>query len=160
MTKIDGRTRRPPAKQIDESLQRLQTDHIDLLQIHEVIRMEDPDRIFAPGGAHGGAAWRRSKAGKLRYIGFTGHKDPIIHLQMLETRRRSTTSASTPCRCRSTSWTRTSAASSRRCCRSSSSEEIGVLGMKPLGGGDIAGEQDGHADRLPALCDEPADLAW
>ncbi|MBL1179183.1 MAG: aldo/keto reductase [Pantanalinema sp. GBBB05] len=83
MTKIDGRTKAAAAKQIDESLQRLQTDRIDLLQHHEVIRLEDPDRIFAPGGAME-AVVAAQKAGKIRYIGFTGHKDPIVHLRMLK----------------------------------------------------------------------------
>lgn len=83
MTKIDGRTKVAAAKQIDESLQRLQTDRIDLLQHHEVIRLEDPDRIFAPGGAME-AVVAAQKAGKIRYIGFTGHKDPIVHLRMLK----------------------------------------------------------------------------
>ncbi len=83
MTKIDGRTKKAAAQQIDESLRRLQTDRIDLLQHHEVIRMEDPDRIFAPGGAME-AFVEAQKAGKIRYIGFTGHKDPLVHLRMLE----------------------------------------------------------------------------
>lgn len=83
MTKIDGRTKQAAAKQIDESLQRLQTDHVDLMQFHEVLRMEDPDRIFAPGGAME-AMLEAQKAGKVRYIGFTGHKDPLVHLRMLE----------------------------------------------------------------------------
>ena len=84
MTKIDGRTQGSAAKQLDESLKRLQTDHVDLLQFHEIIRMEDPDRIFAPGGALE-AVLAAKKAGKVRYIGFTGHKDPKIHLHMLQT---------------------------------------------------------------------------
>jgi len=83
MTKIDGRTKAAAARQIDESLQRLQTDHIDLLQFHEVIRMEDPDRIFGPAGGME-AMLEAKKSGKVRYIGFTGHKDPLIHLRMLE----------------------------------------------------------------------------
>lgn len=83
MTKIDGRTKQEAAKQIEDSLKRLQTDHIDLMQHHEVIRMEDPDRIFAEGGAQE-AMVQAKKAGKIRYIGFTGHKDPIVHLRMLE----------------------------------------------------------------------------
>ena len=83
MTKIDGRTRESAARQVDESLQRLQTDRIDLVQFHEIIRMEDPDRIFAPGGGME-ALLEAKAAGKLRYIGFTGHKDPLIHLRMLE----------------------------------------------------------------------------
>lgn len=84
MTKIDGRTKALAAQQLDQSLERLQTDHIDLLQIHEVIRMTDPDRVFAPGGTMEALLAAR-KAGKIRYIGFTGHKDPAIHLKMLKT---------------------------------------------------------------------------
>ena len=83
MTKIDGRTKKAAAEQIDESLRRLQTDVIDLLQHHEVIRLEDPDRIFAEGGAQE-AVLEAKKAGKVRFIGFTGHKDPLVHLRMLE----------------------------------------------------------------------------
>jgi aryl-alcohol dehydrogenase-like predicted oxidoreductase len=83
MTKNDGRTGDEFNKQLDESLNRLQTDHVDLIQFHEIIRYEDPDRIFAGGGA-AEAALAAKKAGKVRYIGFTGHKDPHIHLYMLE----------------------------------------------------------------------------
>jgi aryl-alcohol dehydrogenase-like predicted oxidoreductase len=82
MTKFDGRTREATARQIDESLQRLQTDHVDLMQYHENIRMEDPDRFFNDGVVD--ALLEAKKAGKIRYIGFTGHKDPTIHLRMLE----------------------------------------------------------------------------
>jgi aryl-alcohol dehydrogenase-like predicted oxidoreductase len=84
MTKIDGRDHKTAAQQIDQSLQRLQTDRIDLLQFHEVIRMNDPVRVFAPDGAIA-AALEAKKAGKIRYIGFTGHKSPQIHLHMLQT---------------------------------------------------------------------------
>ena len=87
MTKLDGRTKQEAAKQINESLQRLQTDHLDLLQHHEVIRFEDPDRIFAEDGAME-AVLEAKKAGKVRYIGFTGHKDPHIHLYMLDVAAR------------------------------------------------------------------------
>lgn len=83
MTKIDGRTKDSAALQIDESLKRLQTDHVDLMQFHEIIRLEDPDRTFAPGGAIE-AMLAAKKAGKVRFIGFTGHKDPMVHLRMLE----------------------------------------------------------------------------
>ncbi|MBO3457288.1 aldo/keto reductase [Aetokthonos hydrillicola Thurmond2011] len=83
MTKIDGRTKASAAQQIDESLRRLQTDHVDLMQFHEILRLEDPDRVFAPGGAME-AMLEAQKAGKVRYIGFTGHKDPLVHLRMLE----------------------------------------------------------------------------
>lgn len=83
MTKIDGRSKQEAAKQIDESLQRLQVDHVDLVQYHEVLRFEDPHRIFDQEGAHA-AVLEAQQAGKLRYIGFTGHKDPAVHLHMLE----------------------------------------------------------------------------
>lgn len=83
MTKIDGRTTKSYNAQLEESLGRLRTDMIDLVQFHEVIRMEDPDRIFATGGALEAAVAAR-QAGKIRYIGFTGHKDPFVHLRMLE----------------------------------------------------------------------------
>jgi predicted aldo/keto reductase-like oxidoreductase len=82
MTKIDGRTEAAAASQINESLHRLQTDRIDLLQFHEVIRDTDPDRIFAEGGGME-AVLEAQKAGKVRFIGFTGHKSPDIHLKML-----------------------------------------------------------------------------
>src|ERR1700722_5781942 len=84
MTKIDGRDKNTAARQIEQSLGRLQTDAIDLLQFHEVIRLDDPDVIFAPGGAIE-AVQEAKQAGKIRYVGFTGHKDPSVHLRMFET---------------------------------------------------------------------------
>jgi uncharacterized protein len=84
MTKIDGRDKNTAARQIEQSLGRLQTDVIDLLQFHEVIRLDDPDAIFAQGGAIE-AVQAAKQAGKIRYIGFTGHKDPSVHLRMFET---------------------------------------------------------------------------
>jgi len=86
MTKIDGRSKKEAMRQLDESLRRLQTDRIDLVQHHEVIRFDDPHRIFDPEGANVALIDAR-KAGKIRYIGFTGHKDPHIHLHMLEVAR-------------------------------------------------------------------------
>src|SRR3954470_1689943 len=86
MTKIDGRSKKEATKQLDESLRRLQTDRIDLVQHHEVIRYEDPHRIFDPEGANAALVAAR-KAGKLRYIGFTGHKDPHVHLHTLAVAR-------------------------------------------------------------------------
>ncbi|HYQ27255.1 MAG TPA: aldo/keto reductase [Polyangiaceae bacterium] len=83
MTKLDGRTAQAANAQLEQSLARLQTDVIDLVQVHEVIRMSDPARAFAPDGVIG-ALQAAKKAGKLRHIGFTGHKDPAIHLAMLE----------------------------------------------------------------------------
>jgi len=84
MTKIDGQTKKAAMEQLEESLRRLQTDHIDLLQFHEVIRDTDPARIFAAGSGMD-AVMEAKKQGKVRYIGFTGHKSPDIHLKMLET---------------------------------------------------------------------------
>ena len=83
MTKIDGQTKKSAVKQMDESLRRLQTDTIDLLQFHEVVRISDPERILGSDGAME-AALEAKKAGKIRYIGFTGHKSPDIHLKMLK----------------------------------------------------------------------------
>jgi aryl-alcohol dehydrogenase-like predicted oxidoreductase len=86
MTKIDGRSKREATRQLDESLRRLQVDCIDLVQHHEILRYEDPHRIFDAEGANAALVEAR-RAGKLRYIGFTGHKDPRIHLYMLEVAR-------------------------------------------------------------------------
>jgi len=83
MTKIDGRSKREAARQLDESLKRLRVDCVDLVQHHEILRFEDPHRIFAEDGAHAALVEAR-EAGKIRYLGFTGHKDPRIHLHMLE----------------------------------------------------------------------------
>ena len=83
MTKIDGRSKKEATRQLDESLKRLKVDTIDLVQHHEILRFEDPHRIFHDEGANA-ALLEAKKAGKLRYIGFTGHKDPRIHLHMLE----------------------------------------------------------------------------
>ena len=83
MTKVDGRSKKEAAKQLDESLKRLKVDYVDLVQHHEVIRYEDPHRIFDEEGANAALLEARA-AGKLRYIGFTGHKDPRIHLHTLE----------------------------------------------------------------------------
>ncbi|MGH9646973.1 MAG: aldo/keto reductase, partial [Bryobacteraceae bacterium] len=87
MTKVDGRSKKEAARQLDESLKRLGLDEIDLLQHHEVIRFDDADRIFAAGGAMEAFVAAR-KAGKIRFIGFTGHKDPAVHLHMLDVARQ------------------------------------------------------------------------
>ena len=83
MTKTDGRDAKTAAAQIDESLQRLGTDHLDLIQLHDIHAMEEPDQIFGPGGAME-AVQSAKKAGKVRYVGFTGHKSPEVHLRMLK----------------------------------------------------------------------------
>ena len=83
MTKIDGRSKKEAARQLDESLRRLGTDRIDLVQHHEILRFEDPHRLFDEHGANA-ALLEARQAGKLRFIGFTGHKDPRVHLHTLE----------------------------------------------------------------------------
>ena len=84
MTKVcsHGRDKRIAMQQLEQSLQRLRTDYLDLWQIHEVIYEDDPDRHFAPGGA-AEALLDAKQQGKVRFIGFTGHKDPALHLKML-----------------------------------------------------------------------------
>ncbi|MBI3804711.1 MAG: aldo/keto reductase [Nitrospirae bacterium] len=132
MTKIDGRTKEAAAKQLDESLQRLQTDRIDLVQHHEIIRLEDPDRIFAEGGAQE-ALLEARKAGKLRYIGFTGHKDPLVHLRMLEVAEKHNTRFDTvqmPLNVMDAHFR----SFQNRVLPVLIKNQIGVLGMKSMGG--------------------------
>ena len=159
MTKIDGRTKAAADSQLDQSLTRLQTDHIDLVQFHEIIRMEDPDRIFAKGGALE-APLAAKQAGKVRFIGFTGHKDPLVHRRMLEVADQARFPFRYRADARSTSWTRISAVLRIRCCRWPS-KGIGVLGMKTFGDHFILDKvwpQDRDADRFAALLDDYAGL--
>src|SRR5438105_9421246 len=131
MTKIDGRSKAGAARQIDESLRRLETDHVDLLQFHEVIHATDPDRIFAPGGAIEAAIEAR-QAGKLRYIGFTGHKSPEIHLKMLDTAASHQfrfDTAQMPLNVMDAHYD----SFEQRVLPVLVRDEIGVLGMKPMG---------------------------
>ena len=135
MTKIDGRTKELAAKQIDESLHRLQTDRIDLMQHHEVIRMEDPDRIFAEGGAME-AVLEAKNAGKIRYIAFTGHKDPLVHLRTLEIAARHTfrfDAVQMPLNVMDAHFR----SFAQQVVPALVREGIGVLGMKPLASGAI-----------------------
>lgn len=135
MTKIDGRTIKAAAEQIDESLRRLQTDHIDLLQFHEIIRMEDPDRVFAAGGGMEAAAAAR-QAGKIRYIGFTGHKSPDIHLKMLQTadaHKFPLDSVQMPLNVMDAHYN----SFGKKVLPVLVKKGIGVLGMKPMGAGII-----------------------
>ncbi len=133
MTKLDGRTKAAAEQQLEQSLRRLRTDHIDLVQVHEVIRMVDPERVFGPGGAIEALVAAR-QAGKLRFIGFTGHKDPAIHLHMLETAKKHGFTFDTvqmPVNVMDAhykSFTRTVIPLARE-------KEMGVLGMKALGSG-------------------------
>ncbi len=135
MTKIDGQVKDVAAKQIDESLRRLRVDTIDLLQFHEVIRMGDPDRIFGPNGAVE-AALAAKKAGKIRYIGFTGHKDPDIHLKMLDTgfaHGFTFDAAQMPLNVMDAHYR----SFAHKVVPVLVEHGIGVVGMKPLGGGII-----------------------
>jgi predicted aldo/keto reductase-like oxidoreductase len=135
MTKIDGRNRTTAATQIDECLRRLQTDTMDLLQFHEMIRMSDPDRIFAPGGAME-AMLEAKEAGKTRYIGFTGHKSPDIHLRMLEAAADQGfrfDAVQMPLNVMDAHYD----SFEKRVLPSLLEDGIGVLGMKPMGGGVI-----------------------
>jgi len=135
MTKIDGRTKKAAAQQLEESLRRLQTDHIDLLQFHEIIRMEDPDRVFA-AGAGMEAVVEAQKAGKVRYIGFTGHKSPDIHLKMLETADAHNfhfDAVQMPLNVMDAHYN----SFQKKVLPVLVKKEIGVLGMKPMGAGII-----------------------
>jgi aryl-alcohol dehydrogenase-like predicted oxidoreductase len=155
MTKIDGRNRATAEKQINDSLQRLQTDRIDLLQFHEVIRDNDPDRIFAAGGALE-AALEARKAGKVRYIGFTGHKSPDIHLKMLATasaRQFTFDAVQMPLNVMDHHFD----SFESKVLPVLQQQNIGVLGMKPMGDPYHSSEQDRDRDRVPALRHEPAD---
>jgi uncharacterized protein len=139
MTKIDGRDKKTAARQLEESLSRLQTDHLDLLQFHEVIRMNDPDRIFAPGGGMEAAVEART-AGKIRFIGFTGHKSPDIHMKMLRTAASHSFHFDTvqmPLNVMDAHFN----SFQQRVLPVLVKEEIGVLGMKPIGDGLILGSK-------------------
>jgi predicted aldo/keto reductase-like oxidoreductase len=135
MTKIDGRDKATAAKQIDESLQRLQTDHVDLMQFHEIIRMDDPDRIFAEGGAME-AMLEAQKAGKVRHIGFTGHKSPEIHLRMLEVadaHHFAFATAQMPLNVMDAHFN----SFEKKVLPELVKRGMGALGMKPIGGGEL-----------------------
>lgn len=135
MTKVDGRTKETARRQLEDSLKRLQTDHLDLWQFHEVIRMEDPDRLFGDNGAIN-VAIQAQKEGKIRFIGFTGHKDPRIHLQMLEMARKHNFHFDTvqmPLNVMDASFR----SFQRQVMPVLLREEIGVLGMKSMGSGII-----------------------
>jgi predicted aldo/keto reductase-like oxidoreductase len=134
MTKIDGRTRDSVTKQIDESLRRLQTDHVDLMQFHEVLRMEDADRIFSEGGIE--AMLEAKKSGKVRFIGFTGHKDPAVHLRTLEVafdHKFRFDAVQMPLNVMDAHFR----SFAQKVLPVLVKEGIAVLGMKPLGNGDI-----------------------
>jgi aryl-alcohol dehydrogenase-like predicted oxidoreductase len=135
MTKFDGRTKAAALKQLDESLQRLQVETIDLWQFHENNRLEDPDRFFSEGGA-GEAVAEAKKAGKIKFVGFTGHKDPSVHLRMLEMAEKhnySFDAVQMPLNVMDAHFRSFAAEVLPVLVR----KQIGVLGMKSMGGGVI-----------------------
>jgi aryl-alcohol dehydrogenase-like predicted oxidoreductase len=135
MTKLDGRTAKAATAQLEQSLKRLQTDTIDLVQVHEVIRMTDPARSFASDGIIG-ALQAAKKAGKLRFIGFTGHKDPAIHLAMLEAAKKAGFEFDTvqmPLNVMDAHYK----SFEKNVLPVLQARGIGVLGMKSMGSGDI-----------------------
>jgi aryl-alcohol dehydrogenase-like predicted oxidoreductase len=135
MTKIDGHTAQAATKQLDESLKRLQTDTIDLLQFHEVIRMTDPEKIFSSDGSME-ALLAAKKAGKIRYIGFTGHKSPDIHLKMLQTAQKNGFLFDTvqmPLNIMDAQYN----SFEKKVLPVALKNGIGVIGMKPMGAGTI-----------------------
>jgi len=135
MTKIDGRTKVAAAKQIDHSLLRLRSDVIDLVQHHEMLRMEDADRVFGEGGAQEAVEAAR-KAGKIRFVGFTGHKDPLVHLRTLAVAKNHGFRFDTvqmPLNVLDAHFR----SFARAVLPELVQEQIGVLGMKPLASGAI-----------------------
>ena len=135
MSKVDGRTEASARGQLEQSLRRLATDVIDLVQIHEVIRMDDAERVFAPDGAIA-ALLDAKKAGKLRYLGFTGHKDPAMFNHMLDVARQNGFAFDTvqlPLNVMDPHFKSFEANVLPRLVR----DDIGVLGMKPFGAGQI-----------------------
>jgi len=135
MTKIDSHSKAGAARQIEESLKRLQTDHLDLLQFHEVIRETDPEQIFAAGGGME-AAVEAQKKGNIRYIGFTGHKSPDIHLKMIETalaHKFTLNSVQMPLNLMDAHFN----SFGKKVLPVLVKHNIGVLGMKPMGDGLI-----------------------
>lgn len=137
MSKIDGRNRGAATKQIDESLERLKVERIDLMQFHEIIQVDAPDRIFNEG------AWESlqaaQKAGKIRFVGFTGHKDPLVHLRMLDVAQQHGVhfdAVQMPINVMDAHFRSFTNEVLPRLVK----EGIGALGMKPFGGGRIVQE--------------------
>jgi predicted aldo/keto reductase-like oxidoreductase len=135
MTKVDGRDRRTAGRQLEQSMERLRTDHIDLLQFHEIIRPNDPDRVFAAGGALEAALEARDN-GWVRFIGFTGHKSPDIHNHMLDLAEEAGfrfDAVQMPLNVLDASYE----SFERKVLPRLVEQEIAVLGMKPMGAGKI-----------------------
>ena len=156
MTKFDGRTKAATARQIEESLKRLETETIDLMQYHENIRMEDPDRFFASDGPLE-ALLEAKKAGKIRYIGFTGHKDPVVHLRMLEVAAAHSFHFDA-CQMPLNVMDAHFRSFGNQVLPKLVQGGIGVLGMKPIGRRKCSEERQSDAFRVPALRAHPPDF--
>jgi len=128
MTKNCERDYAESMRNLDESLRRLKTDHLDLWQFHEMVYDNDPDWVFEKGGLK--AALEAQKAGKVRFIGFTGHKDPRIHLKMLH-KPYDWDTAQMPINVMDAHYRSFQNEVVPVCL----AKQVGVLGMKSLGGG-------------------------
>jgi predicted aldo/keto reductase-like oxidoreductase len=135
MTKTDGRDAATATSQIDESLRRLQTDHVDLIQLHDIHDMSEPETMFAPGGAIEAVVAAR-KAGKARFIGFTGHKNPDVHLHLLDVADKHGFAFDTvqmPLNVLDAHYS----SFQQKVLPVLLEKKIGVLGMKPISAGDV-----------------------
>jgi aryl-alcohol dehydrogenase-like predicted oxidoreductase len=156
MTKVDGRTKQEASRQLNQSLKRIGTDHVDLLQHHEIIRFDDVDRIFDEGGAMEAFTEARA-AGKIRYIGFTGHKDPHIHLYMLEAAKARGFRFDTvqlPLNVLDAHFRSFEANVLPMLVR----DQIGVLGMKSMGSGVLLKSKIVTPMECLRICVEPSDI--
>lgn len=148
MTKLDSRTADGTLRQFEQSLDRLQTDHIDLLQLHEVIHDDDVERAFGRGGCIEAYLKLRDE-GAVRFIGFTGHKDPEFHLRFLRAaldRGIVPDSVQMPVSAFDASYK----SFSERVLPVCQEHGIGVIGMKSLGAGEFLGQSDYSAPTLLA----------
>jgi aryl-alcohol dehydrogenase-like predicted oxidoreductase len=130
MTKVctHGRGSDVAMAQLEESLRRLGTDHLDLWQVHECVYDNDPERHYAPGGVLDALA-RAKQQGKVRFVGFTGHKDPRIHLDMIQ-RGFAFDTAQMPLSCFDASFR----SFETQVVPVATSRGLGVIGMKSMGG--------------------------
>ena len=153
MTKVctHGRDATVAMRQLHQSLKRLRTDYLDLWQVHECVYYSDPDMHFARGGVIE-ALDRAKREGKVRYVGFTGHKSPAIHLQMLS-HGYPFDSCQLPLNCFDASFE----SFEQRVLPELHRQQIAALGMKSLGGeGDAVKKARRPGRGRAALCDEPS----
>ena len=145
MTKNCERDYAGSMRNLEDSLRRLQTDHVDLWQFHEMVYANDPDWIFEKGGIK--AALEAQRQGKVRFIGFTGHKDPRIHLKAL-TKPHDWDAAQMPVNCMDPHYHSFLAEVVPVCLDKS----VAVIGMKGLGGGSPEGRFLSHTGLTAEEC--------